>query len=105
MSKIKQEKLQWIIDYIEKHGSQDIYEEDFVDSYIQAFNPKVGDFIIPVNHIQVPELGRYLAELYRQGKLWRGTIPLNYTKDGVARYCYRYGIAGKRWNFDKNSWE
>ena len=36
----KQEKLNWITEYIHDNGWQDVYIEEFVTSYIDNCNPK-----------------------------------------------------------------
>jgi len=87
----KQEKLNWIVQYITENGWQDIFMEEFVASYISICQPKkVG--ITAWGADRVPELGRYLSELYKQGTLDRFTVSLNYQCDGFPKWCYGYKI-------------
>lgn len=87
----KQEKLDWIVSYIREHGWQDIFMEEFVESYMNQCKPNKYHFE-PYGAQKVPELGRYLGELYRQGILDRFTIGLHYSKDGFPKWCYGYKI-------------
>ena len=87
----KKEKLNWIINYIQMYEHVDIYNEKFVEQYVTECNPKRIEHKI-YGSDYVPELGRYLAELYRQGVLMRFTIGLRYTHDGYPNWCYCYAM-------------
>lgn len=87
----KSEKKEWIVKYITIHGWQDIFMEDFVNEYIKQCNPKdIKPVMIGVP--KVPELGRYLGELYKDGKLDRFAVGLKYHYDGYPKWCYGYEI-------------
>ena len=87
----KQEKLNWIVQYIKSNGWQDIFTEEFVTSYISNCQPKNVE-VTAWGADKVPELGRYLGELFKQGILDRFTVSLNYYHDGFPRWCYGYKI-------------
>ena len=91
----KQEKLDWIVQYISANGWQDIFMEEFVDAYIEQCKPKKIENIRLWGAQKVPELGRYLGELYKQGKLRRFTVPLNWQQDGFPKWCYGYQLADR----------
>ena len=40
----KQEKQKWIIEYLKVHKYVDIFDEDFVDSYIQECKPNCIEY-------------------------------------------------------------
>lgn len=74
----------WIIKYIFDNGCQDIFMEDFVEAYISHCQPsKVESTIWGAD--KVPELGKYLSELYKQGTLDRFTVGLKYQCDGSPK--------------------
>ena len=87
----KQEKLNWIVQYIKSNGWQDIFMEEFVASYISSCQPKKVE-IMAWGADKVPELGRYLGELYKQGILDRFIVGLDYQCDGFPKWCYGYKI-------------
>ena len=87
----KQEKQKWIIEYLKVHKYVDIFDEDFVDSYIQECKPNCIEYKIYGAHF-VSELSRYLAELYHQNILVRYTIGLSNSKDGYPKWCYSYEL-------------
>lgn len=92
MEKLKKsEKLEWIVQYIAHHGWQDVFMEEFVTAYIDTCNPNT---VIETlwGAYKVPELSRYLSELYHQGILKRFVVPLNYQCDGYPNWCYGYAI-------------
>ena len=83
----KKEKLNWIVNYIQVHEHVDIFDEKFVDRYITECSPERIEHKI-YGSDYVPELGRYLAELYKQDILLRFTVGLHYTHDGSPKWCY-----------------
>lgn len=87
----KQEKKNWIIDYLQKHGYVDIFIEEFVNLYIKECNPKKIEQKVYGSQY-VPELSRYLTELYKENVLQRYTIGLNYSNDGFPKWCYCYEL-------------
>lgn len=72
--KYKEEKKQWILNYMNDPNHKDeffdITAEPFVEAYIDAFNPtKIEGYVFGAPKVQ--ELGRLLSELYKEGKVWR----------------------------------
>lgn len=86
----KQEKLNWIIEYIRDNGWRDVYMEDFVNSYIDNCNPKNVGYVL-WGAPKVPELNRYLSELYKNGVLKRFTVGLHNCHDSVSMPKWVYG--------------
>jgi hypothetical protein len=91
----KSEKKDWIVNYITNHGWQDIFMEDFVQEYIEQCEPEIIKPVM-IGAPKVPELGRYLGELYKEGKLDRFTVGLKYHYDGYPKWCYGYKIAEEK---------
>lgn len=94
----KQEKKQWILDYIRDESHKDIFfdvvSEEFVLDYIDACEPKQvygTACFVP----KVPELGRYLSELYKEGLLKRYVHGCTYTQDGFPKWVYVYNLKEK----------
>lgn len=89
----KQDKLNWITEYIRDNGWQDAYMEEFVAAYINDCGPKNVEVRL-WGAQKVPELNRYLAELYKADILQRFPIGLHNWHDSVAmpKWIYRYGI-------------
>lgn len=65
--------------------------EEFVNSYIEACKPNKYEETL-WGAYRVPELGRYLSDLYKQGVLVRFTVGLKYQCDGFSKWCYGYDI-------------
>lgn len=86
----KQEKLNWIIEYIRDNGWRDVYMEDFVNSYIDNCNPKNVECVL-WGAPKVSELNIYLAELYKNGVLERFTVGLRNYYDSVSMPKWVYG--------------
>lgn len=86
----KQEKLNWITEYIRDNGWQDVYMEDFVTSYINDCNPKNVKIMLWGTQ-KVPELNRYLTELYKNGVLERFTVGLHNWHDSKSMPKWVYG--------------
>ena len=89
----KQEKLNWIVGYIRDNGLQDVYMEKFVDSYIKCCNPNKVEVML-WGAQKVPELNRYLSELYKNGILDRFSIGLHNLHDSksMPKWIYGYNI-------------
>lgn len=91
----KQEKKLWILDYMRdeshKHMFFDVVSEEFVLDYIDACEPKQvygSACFVP----KVPELGRYLSELHKEGMLDRYVHGCTYTQDGSPKWVYVYNL-------------
>ena len=89
----KQEKLNWITEYIHDNGWQDVYIEEFVTSYIDNCNPKNVEVML-WGAQKVPELNKYLSELYKDGVLDRFPVSLHNWHDSVSmpKWVYGYNI-------------
>lgn len=89
----KHEKQDWIIEYIKtsKLKHVDILDLEFVDAYINACQPKKIVFQ-PYGANTVPELGKYLSELYHSNILNRMSIGLTECYSGFPKWCYSYYI-------------
>lgn len=89
----KTRKLNWITEYIRDNGWQDVYMEDFVTSYINDCNPKNVKIMLWGTQ-KVPELNRYLTELYKNGVLERFTVGLHNWHDSklMPKWVYGYKI-------------
>lgn len=69
--------------------------EDFVNSYVEECKPGKYEETL-WGAYKVPELGRYISELYKQGVLHRFTVGLNLQCDGFPKWCYGYHIKDKK---------
>ncbi len=93
----KKEKKQWILNYMKdpkhSHIFIDVVSEEFVLDYIDACSPNIirGIYVVP----NVPELGRYLSEMYKEGLLSRYRHGCTYTKDGFPKWVYVYNLIDK----------
>ncbi len=87
----KQEKKRWLLDYIKKKRYVDILDESFVDLYIAECEPTSVKWRA-YGAQYVPELSRYLSELYKENVLKRYTIGVNYSQDGFPKWCYSYEL-------------
>lgn len=75
------------------HPYVDIVTEEFVDAYIEKFNPKRVGWQ-PYGAHQVPELGRLLGDMYRCNMLNRftqGLSPIS-VADGFPKWVYVYSL-------------
>lgn len=97
---IKILKTNWIIEYICVHGRQNIYNMDFVKSYIERFDIKENKYD-KYGFLKVPELNRYLRELC-QKKILNRTIEYSKKKSNLSpAWYYSYGIETKKSNLNK----
>lgn len=87
----KREKQEWIMDYIRncKFQHVDIFDSEFVDAYIEACNPQKV-IVQPYGAHTVPEIGKYMSELYRMNILNRVPIGLSQCYSGFPKWCYSY---------------
>lgn len=91
----KQEKKQWILEYMRDESNENIFfdvvSEKFVLDYIDDCKPKQvygNGCFVP----RVPELGRYLSELYKEGILMRRIHGCRYIQDGFPKWVYTYEL-------------
>jgi len=89
----KHEKQEWIVAFIRNYRFKhvDIFDSEFVEQYIEKCAPKKVVYQ-PYGAHTVPELGRYLAEMYRLNILNRATIGLTQCYSGFPKWCYSYWI-------------
>lgn len=91
----KSEKKQWILQYMKDNPNTfiDVVSEEFVLAYIDACEPNIvkGIYMVP----NVPELGRYLSEMHKEGILRRYIHGCTYTHDGFPKWVYVYKIKEK----------
>lgn len=91
--KAKEEKKQWILDYItdpmHKEEFFDITAEPFVEAYIDKFNPRIVEWYA-FGAPKVQELGSLLSELFKEGKICRYRHYCEWCVDGYPRWFYVY---------------
>ncbi|MBD8836204.1 hypothetical protein IFU39_00025 [Paenibacillus sp. CFBP 13594] len=68
-------KEEWIKDYINKNGPVNILDVEFVDAYINEFNP--NHVIQPFGANGCKELGKMLSTLYNDNILNRSRISIH----------------------------
>lgn len=89
---MKQEKTivkeEWIIDYIDKNGVVSILDAEFVDRYIEKFNP--AHILQPYGAHTCRELGRMLSSLYKQFRLNRYKMSIHEMGDTYPNWVYMY---------------
>ena len=71
----------------------DVVSEEFVLAYIDKFNPKIIEWY-PYGSPKVPEIGKLLAELYKENKVSRYRHHCKIWKDGYPRWFYIYTLIG-----------
>lgn len=91
---MKENKKQWILGYMSQHKNEpvDIVAESFVNAYVNKFNPKRIEWY-PYGAPKVPELGRLLAELYKENKVGRYRHCCKNWQDGYPKWFYIYYLA------------
>lgn len=87
----KEDKKQWILDYMKEHKDEfiDITAENFVLAYVDEFNPKIIEWYI-YGVPKIPEIGKLLAELYKEDKVGRYRHYCETWRDGYPRWFYIY---------------
>lgn len=85
------DKKQWILDYMKnpdhKYHSIDIFGEEFVSAYVDKFNPEnIGWYIYGTP--KIPELGKILSQMYKDGILKRYTVGCKIWQDGYPKWFY-----------------
>lgn len=99
----KEEKKQWILKYMEEHKDEfiDITAENFILAYIDKFNPKLIEWY-PYGSPKVHEIGKLLAELYKENKVGRNRHYCKIWQDGYPRWFYIYYLKYQVLKGDKN---
>lgn len=92
---VKEDKKQWILKYMSEHKKEfiDITAENFVFAYVDKFKPKVIE-VYPYGAPKIPELGKLLAELYKENKICRYRHYCENWRDGYPRWFYIYYLKG-----------
>lgn len=86
----KENKKAWILEYMnDSEHFVDITEEEFVNAYIDKFNPNVIEWY-PYGAPKVPEINKLLAELYKEKKVLRSRHYCDIWQDGYPRWFYVY---------------
>lgn len=67
----------------------DVVSENFVNAYINEFNPKIVEWYL-YGAPKVPEIGMLLAELYKENKVSRYRHYCEFWQDGYPRWFYIY---------------
>ena len=84
-------KKQWILEYMSQHTDEciDVLSENFVNAYINEFNPKILEWYL-YGAPKVQELGRLLAELYKENKVSRCRHYCKIWQNGYPKWFYIY---------------
>ena len=87
----KEDKKQWILKYMTEHKKEfiDITAEDFVLAYADKFNPNIIE-VYSYGAPKIPEIGKLLAELYKENKVCRYRYYCEIWRDGYPRWFYIY---------------
>lgn len=87
----KEDKKQWILKYMEEHRKEfiDITAENFVFAYADEFKPNIIE-VYPYGAPKIPEIGKLLAELYKENKVSRYRHYCDNWQDGYPRWFYIY---------------
>lgn len=76
--------------YVEKNGPVDVLNADFIDAYIEKFQPAVVHYM-PYGAHKVPMVGKLLGEMYRMNMLRRNRVGLQgLSGQGFPRWVYVY---------------
>lgn len=81
-------KEEWLKDYINVNGPVNILDAEFVDAYINKFNPKHS--IQPFGANGCKELGKMLSDLYKDNILDRSRISIHGLGRGYPNWVYVY---------------
>lgn len=85
-------KKEFIKEYIRKRLSVDILDAEFVDAYIEKFQPKYKVKMFGANNC--PELGQLLSTMYQAGELKRFAcgLPKPNWQPGFPKWVYSYQL-------------
>lgn len=88
---MKEDKKQWTLGYMSQHKNEpiDVVTKSFVNAYVSKFSPKIVEWY-PYGAPKVPELGRLLAELYKENKAGRYRYYCENWQDGYPKWFYIY---------------
>jgi hypothetical protein len=67
----------------------DVVAENFVNAYINEFNPKIIEWY-SYGTPKVPEIGKLLAESYKENKIGRYRHYCEIWQDGYPKWFYIY---------------
>jgi len=85
----RDEKIEWILEYMEEHKYVSSVDTDFVNSFVDKFNPKIRIMNWGANKCR--ELNRLLAFGYKQGKFSRRATGLGINwMYGFPKWVYVY---------------
>lgn len=89
-------KKQWILNYMLDHHAHkdefiDITAEPFVNAYVDEFSPVITEWYV-YGTPKIPEINKLLAELYKEGKVWRYRHYCEWYQDGYPRWFYTYKL-------------
>lgn len=91
------ERYTWVEKYLKQHSHGlaarvSVVDSYFVDDYISACGPKSIDYM-PYGAHRVPQLGRDLAAMYKEGKLVRNIAGLGDMHSmGFPAWVYEYKL-------------
>jgi hypothetical protein len=85
------DKQKWILKYVNESTTHrvNIYNQQFVNDYIEEFKPKY--YCQPFGANTVPELGRLLSDMYKKYYLLRSRIGCQ-GGEGFAKWVYSYYV-------------
>lgn len=87
----KYDKQEWVIEYLREHKEGvDILNQDFVDKYIEKFNPKYA--VQPYGANTCKQLNRLLSDMYHCNMLNRWVVGLSGIGMGFPKWVYVYTL-------------
>lgn len=91
--KSKQERQEWIIQYIKNSNGVDVLNSEFVDAYVEHTGAAVDVMMWGANRCKM--IGRDLSELNNSGKLSRFRIGISNWQPGFPKWVYSYSLPTK----------
>ena len=96
----KQDKKQWLVKYLDDPTNQrvigigvDILNYDFVLDYIEGVDLEKSKWSFqPYGAHKVPELGKILSEMYKEGVLSRERAGIECGYAGMPKWVYIYNL-------------
>ncbi len=87
----RDQRYEWLLAYIKKHGGVDVLNSDFVDSYVAATGMKVETMVWGANRCRA--LGRDLAHMEIMSALKRFRIGLGGNwQPGFPKWVWSYNV-------------